>query len=155
MCGALSFLLDFLFFWTMPDALDGLNLSFLFLVKSPAAVSGLVSPLPAAPRVQALPFGLVISFGIAPVEECSFVLDFINFSQPRTICLTLKRFLTTTGLTGALFVPLGLFFTLLLVGLVGAVLECALLVGVDVNGSNPRKSFILDSLAISSYANSA
>merc|ERR1712121_82304 len=128
MCGALSFLLDFLSFWTMPDALYGLNLSFLFLVKSPAAASGLVSPLPAAPRVQVLPFGLVISFGIAPV------VSVINFSQPWILCLTLKGVLTTTGLTAALFVPLGLFFTLLLIGLVGAVLECALLVGVDVDG---------------------
>merc|ERR1712121_259675 len=129
MCGALSFLLDFLSFWTMPDALYGLNLSFLFLVKSPAAASGLVSPLPAAPRVQVLPFGVVVSFDIASV-----VSVLINFSQPWILCLTLKGVLTTTGLTGALFVPLGLFFTLLLVGLVGAVLECALLVGVDVDG---------------------
>ena len=63
--------------------------------------------------------------------------------------------LNDDGLTGALLVPLGLFFDFFLAGLVGAVLECALLIGVDVTSSNPEKSFLLVSLAIFSYAKSA
>merc|ERR1712121_218657 len=148
----LGLLLSFFFFWAMPDDLDGLNLSFLLFWKSPAAVSGLVRPLFAAPRVQVLPFGLDFSFGLVPVTECFLVSVLINFSQLWILCWTFKGFLTNIGLTGALLVPLGLSFTLLLVG---AVLECALLIGVDVIGSNPSKLFKFDSSAISSYSRSA
>ena len=54
------------------------------------------------------------------------------------------------GLTGALLVPLGLFF-----GLVRYVYEFALFVGVDVCGPNPMKGFASAYVAICSYSRSA